>query len=39
MKKTLLLSLIAMILLAACKKDKKETPISLKGNGMLNPQQ
>ena len=31
MKKTLVLSLIAMILLAACKKDKKETPVSLKG--------
>ena len=31
MKKTLVLGLIVMILLAACKKDKKEPSISLKG--------
>lgn len=31
MKKTLVLSLAVMILLAACKKDKKEPSISLKG--------
>ncbi len=31
MKKTLLLSLIAMIILASCKKDKEEPSISLKG--------
>jgi hypothetical protein len=31
MKKTLVLSLIVMILLAACKKDHEKPPISLKG--------
>src|SRR5436190_6992358 len=31
MRKTLLLSLIAMIIFASCKKDPKQPPISLKG--------